>query len=173
MQRAAVHDELPVHSGAVHLLGERRHIAERHVRVQGTVADQQPGLHRAGLCSPAGAQTAVNANRARHGFPGPGQPERYHAAEAEADRSDPAVSTGAARQRGQARPRPAHHQQRVIPQSHQAADNTVPVACHAIAEHVAGQNDIPECRVTPGLPARVLIEASAAVDKQYTRSRAR
>jgi len=136
------------------------------------MADQQPRPHRAGPRSLAGVQAAVNADRARHGLPEPGKRERHHAAEAEADRGDPAVGIRAARQGGQARPCPADHERRIIPQRPEAVGNTVPVAGRADTEHVAGENRVPECRVSPCLLAGVFIEAGAPVDEQQTRSRA-
>jgi hypothetical protein len=91
VQCAAVHVQLPVRAGGVHLLGERRDIAERYVRVRGAMAHEQPGAHRAGLRPPAGGQAPVDADRARDGFSRAGQRQGGHAAEAEADRRDAPV----------------------------------------------------------------------------------
>jgi hypothetical protein len=41
----------------------------------------------------------------------------------------------------------------------------------SVAEHVAGEDDVTKCRVSPRLPAGVLIEAAASVHKQYARPR--
>ena len=38
--------------------------------------------------------------------------------------------------------RPADHERRVIPQRGEAADDTIPIACYAIPEHVTGEDDI-------------------------------
>jgi hypothetical protein len=77
------------------------------------------------------------------------------------------------RQSGQARLGPADHSLRVIPQRCQAADDAAPVACHAVAEHVAGEDDVTECRVPPGLPTGVLVKAGTTMDKQHARPHAR
>ena len=167
--RAAVHDHLPVRARLVHLLGERPDIAERHVRVQRAVADEQPGADRAGLRSPAGAEAPVDTDRTCDWFTRSGEREDSQAAETEADSRDASVRARATRKGSQARLRPPDHERRVIPQRGEAADDTVPVACYAITEHVTGEDDISKRRVTAGLLAGVLIQAGASVDEQNAR----
>jgi hypothetical protein len=151
VQRATVHGQLPVRAGPVHLLGERRDITERYVRVQSAVPDEQPGADRAGFGSPAGAEAPVDADRTCDGFTRSGEREDGQAAEAEADSCDASVRARATRKGSQARLRPADHERRVIPQRGEAADDTVPIACYAITEHVTGEDDISKCRLGFGL----------------------
>jgi len=94
VQRAAVHDQLPVRAGPVHSLGERRDIAERHVRVQSAMADEQPGADRAGFRSPAGGEAPVDADPTCDGFTRSREREDGQPAEAEADSRDAPVCAG-------------------------------------------------------------------------------
>jgi hypothetical protein len=70
-----------------------------------------------------------------------------------------------------ARPRlrPAYHEQRIVPQRMQAADDTVPAVRHAVPEHVTGQDNVSQCRVAAGLLAGVLIQTGASVDEHDAR----
>ena len=108
----------------------------------------------------------MDADRSCDGFTRPGEREDGQAAEAEADSGDTSVRARATRKGSQARLRPADHERRVIPQRGEAADDAVPIACHAITEHVTGEDDISKCRVTAGLLAGVLIQAGASVNEQ-------
>src|SRR5216683_465340 len=87
----AVHVQLPVRAGGVHLLGERGDVGERDVRVHGAVAHEQPRPHLAGLGVDAGGQAAVDADRGCDRCTGPGELERGQAAEAEPDDRHPLV----------------------------------------------------------------------------------
>ena len=101
------------------------------------------------------------------GCPGPGELQGGQAAEAEPDRRY--LPAGA--RAGRAAPSsPAWARRtrngRVVPQRHQAADDAVPVPGDAVAEHVAGQDDVAERGVAAGLLPGMLVEAGAAVDQQ-------
>ena len=96
----------------------------------------------------------------------PGQGQRGHAAEAEPDRRHRPARLRAAGQGGQAGPRPADEQCRVVPQGQQAGHDPLPVPRHPGAEHVAGEHGIPDRRVAAGLLPGVRVEAGTAVDEQ-------
>ena len=64
VQRAAVHDQLPVCADTVHLLREGGDVGEGNVRVLGAVAGQQPGPDLSWLRRADGGQAPVNADRA-------------------------------------------------------------------------------------------------------------
>jgi len=91
VQCAAVHVQLPVCTGAVHLLREGGDVGEGNVRVLGPVAGQQPGPDLSWLRRAAGGQASVNADRAGQSLTGAGKRENRQAAETEANRRHPPV----------------------------------------------------------------------------------
>ena len=108
----------------------------------------------------------MDAHHAGQVRAGTGQGQHGHAAEAESDRGARLRYLWAAGQGGQAGPRPADEQRRVVAQGQQAGHDPLPVPRHPRAEHVAGEHHIPDRRVAAGLVPGVRVEAGAAVDEQ-------
>jgi hypothetical protein len=166
----AVHVQLPVRAGGVHLLGERGDVGERDVRVHGAVANEQPRPHLAGLGAGAGGQAAVDADRGCDRCPGPGELERGQAAEAEPDDRHPLVDGLDPGKQIQAGSCPADQAVRVIAHPGEERDDLLPrPASDVAAEHVAREHDVAELRVAAGLLPGVIIESGAAVHEHDTR----
>jgi len=163
---AAVHDQLPVGFGPVHLLGERGHIGRRDVRVGRAVAGQDLGRHGAGPRGRAGGQAAVDAHHAGQVRAGPGQGQHGHPAEAEPDGGRGPGRLRTAGQGGQAGLAAADEQTRVVAQGEQARHHPLPVPRDTVAEHVAGQHGIAEGGIAARLLPRVRVEAGPAVHEQ-------
>src|SRR5260221_11186468 len=141
---------------------------EGNVRVQGAMADEQPGPHRAGLGAPAGRQAAVDAGHAGQLLPRAGERQDRQAAEAEADRREAPVGVRAAREGRQAGPAPPDQERGIIAQGGEALDDPLPVARRALAEHVARMDDVSERRVTARLLSGMLVEPAAAGHEEYS-----
>jgi hypothetical protein len=115
----------------------------------------------------AGAsQAGASQIRAR-----PGQGQRGHPAEAEADGGRGSGRLRAVGQRGQAGLAAAHEPARVVAQGEQARHYPLPVPRDTVAEHVAGQHAVAEGGITACLFPRVRVEAGPAVDEKDSRPR--
>ena len=106
------------------------------------------------------------ARRAR-----PGQRQRGHPAEAEADGGRGLGRLRAAGQGGQAGLATADEQIRVVAQAEQARHHPFAVPRDPVAEHIAGQHGVAEGGITARLFPRVRVEAGPAMDKEDSRLR--
>ena len=72
---------------------------------------------------------------------------------------------------GQRGPGPPGQQPGIVAHRGKRTDHPRTVARDSVAKHVAGEDHVPEGRVPAGLPARMIVEACAAVDQQNARTR--
>jgi len=108
----------------------------------------------------------VHAHHAHQGGPRAGQRENRQAAEAKADGGEPAIGLGTRGERRQPGLRPLDQAIRIVAQPGQAGDHALPVAGHAVPEHVAGQDHVTVLGVPPRLALGVVIETGPAVHEQ-------
>lgn len=112
----------------------------------------------------------MDADGAGYFFPGPGQCQGGHSAEAESDGGEASICV---------RPVPEHVQsgsgalgQRggVVAQGPHAVHDPLMVAGHAVAVRVACQDHVAERRPAAALLASVVVQFRAAVDEQNART---
>lgn len=144
---AAVHVELPVCFGPVHFFRERHHIPKRHMGICSTMADQHPRSNRPEIGWRGRAQTSVHAHGAGQLRARARQSEYGHAAEAEPDGGHAATDLRATCESGHPGASTSYQLRGVISQARQARDHPLPIARHAVTEHVTGEDRVSKRRI--------------------------
>ncbi|HZB97236.1 MAG TPA: hypothetical protein VE219_01430 [Candidatus Sulfotelmatobacter sp.] len=112
----------------------------------------------------------MNAHSAGEVCTGARELEHGHAAEAEPHCADTAIDLRLTPQRLQASVGTLHQLLRVVAQADHRCHHAFAIPRDSTSEHVAGQDDVAKPRVSHRLLARMLVEASAAVDEEDSRT---
>lgn len=162
---SAVHDQLPIGVGPVHLLGECGDVGEWDVGVASAVTDEDPGFHTTRPRGGGRREAAVDADRGGKVRTRSRQREANHSAETESDGHSVTGRFRTFGQGGEPGGRSTDQQRRIITQSCQAFEDLFSVAPDAVAVHIAGQNGIAEFCVAVRLIARMLVQSGSSVNE--------